>query len=167
MAKMQESKQVTINNVNFFIRPFSAMRSAGIGGELAKTLSPIALGITSVLFGNDLGEGTEKESLSELNIDDKIPNLLQCLQGINEDSLEHLLNTLLLKHQKIYFIDQEGQQKLLDEDELNELFCCDLVGMIKLAIEVVKVNYGSFFDLIGNPSGALRTIIPTKTREVL
>ena len=38
---------------------------------------------------------------------------------------------------------------------VNEIFCCDILGIYQLAFEVIRTNFGGFFEKLGNLSGSV------------
>ena len=147
-----DNKKVTIGGYNFYIYPFGAMRSANISGELVGFASPLIAAIISLIGGTD--GNNESGSILDMDIEDAAKFIVPAFRGINGDTVEKLLRMLLIKYRNISFdTDEDKTCDWLDENDLDKIFVGQLQNMYMLAWEVIKLNYGGFFDLLSSQSG--------------
>ena len=69
--------------------------------------------------------------------------------------MESLLKKLLTQSKNVAFDTEEGETVYLTEELVNEIFCCDILGIYQLAFEVIRTNFGGFFKKLGNLSGSV------------
>ena len=69
--------------------------------------------------------------------------------------MESLLKKLLTQSQNVSIDLENGETVVLTEDLVNEVFCCDIIGIYQLAFEVIRTNFGGFFEKLGNLSGSV------------
>ena len=157
MKQFDVKAEKTIGGNKFYIRPFGAMKAAGISADVTAFILPI-LGAAAPLLGDSTkGKGT---GLMDINVEDAGKALANSLPEGSGDRVEALLKKLLTKHQNISVeIDGEEIQNL-NEDLANELFCGEVQNMFILAVEVIKVNYAGFFKKLGDQfGGALEKLL--------
>ena len=151
--KQHEVKQErTLNGNTFYVRPFSALTSANISGELATLVTPVLTSLAPIFAG-----ATDKENDSSLlNIDatEAAPHLATAMSGLSGDKVETLLKKLLIQHKNIS-VELEGEKgaQLFTEDIANEVFCGEAQDMFILAFDVIKANYSGFFKRLGGRFG--------------
>ena len=79
--------------------------------------------------------------------------------ALDGDKAEELLDKLLLRKGNIscQYRDQSGSmvQEVLNQSLLDSLFCQNVDGLLRLAVEVIKVNYSGFFEKLLTQSGGL------------
>ena len=75
--------------------------------------------------------------------------------GLSGDKLEYLCRELLVAHGNVSVSPggDDSDNKLLDEDAVNELFCGGLDEMFMLIFEVIKVNFSGFFKKLAAQYG--------------
>lgn len=150
-TKQLHKVEIVIGNYNFNIFPFKAMTAARLSGEVSSFVLPLLSGATSLL-GVLLSDDHSKIGEQSLSLAPSIANAFSTLSG---EKLEKLLNDLLLSNENISF-EMMGDSKTyrLDKNSLDEIFCCDIMGLYTLALEVIKLNFGDFFiklkGLFGN-----------------
>lgn len=150
--KRTDNKKVTLGGYNFYIHPFGAMRAANISGELVGFASPLIAALVSLLGDNDENESVS--SVLEMDISEAARYVVPAFNGIKGDTVEKLLRLLLIKYQNIAFdTDEDKVTSWLDENDLDMIFVGQLQNMYMLAWEVIKVNFGGFFDLLSSQSG--------------
>lgn len=165
--KQMDVTMKKINGVKFYIKPFPAFTSARISGELSAVLAPM-LGELAPMFGStDMSNmnGVDAEDIMNTDMDAVLPALANALAQLDGDKFEHLCRQVLVAHNNISFENEEGETERLDDDAVNEIFCADLVGMIKLGWEVVKINYGGFFKSLAPLSGSLQGLMGSQKEK--
>lgn len=147
----------TIGDYNFYIRPFGAMTASKMTGDLAALVTPM-LGAVAPLIGKSLN--AEDGSLLDINVEDLGPVLSNAFSSLTGDNLERMMGELLIDHKNIYFDSVDSHEtKLLNRDELDEIFCMELQDMFLLAFEVLKLNYSGFFRKLASRYGNLDEIM--------
>lgn len=149
--KQQDPITKTIGDYNFYIRPFGAMTASKMTGDLAALVTPM-LGAVAPLIGKQLN--TEDSGLLDIDVSDLGPILSNAFSSLTGDNLERMMSQLLIDHKNIHFDSTESREvKLLNRDELDEIFCMELQDMFLLAFEVLKLNYSGFFRKLASRYG--------------
>lgn len=150
----------TIGDNTFYIRPLPAFKAANLSGELAAVLLPLLSGIAP-LVDSDKG-------INDLNSDDVAPVITGAFSSLSGDKVEMLLKKLIIHGKTVSVVTPDDDDaKLLTEDLANEIFSADVQDMFVLAFEVIKTNFGGFFDKISVLSGPLTTkLAETKTKLI-
>ena len=154
--KRMESKEVSIGDSVFHIRPLGAMNAAYVFGDVTSIVLPI-LGTVAVAKGDK-----EKEKAMSLDMfkDMKLDteSLANALGKVNGDKLTTLIDELVLRFRNVSFQTENGDWNALTRDDFDEIFCADISGMVKLCVAVIQQNYSNFFDglsgLFGSPEKA-------------
>lgn len=155
--KRQDPITKTIGEYNFYIRPFGAMTASHMTGDLAALVTPI-LGAIAPVAGKYLND--DDGSLLDVDVADLGPVLTSAFTSLTGDNLERMMGQLLIDHKNIHFDSIENHEvKLLDRDELDEIFCMELQDMFLLAFEVLKLNYSGFFRKLAGRFGNLDEIL--------
>ncbi len=162
MKQMDKTKK-RINGTTFYIAPFPAFTAARVSGEHSSLLAPI-LGSLSPLLG---GEDADSKQFMDSDLEKMLPIIASALGQLDGDKFEHLAKMLLVNYKNIVFADEEGDTEILTEDDVNEIFCADLMGMITLGFEVVKINFGGFFRNLPSQFGNLHEITENAGTRVL
>ncbi|MGL5433809.1 MAG: phage tail assembly chaperone [Lachnospiraceae bacterium] len=152
---MLEKKEVTIGQSHFYIAPFPAFVSVRVSASLTKTLAPVLGGVVA-LFGGDSGKAEESgsESILDMDITDAMPAFAKAMESINPDEWELTMRLLLIDKSNIAIKNEEYPEGvILSEDIMNSLFAKDVTGLFRLAFEVIKLNFGTFFDRFNGLSG--------------
>ena len=151
--KQLTPKKVTIADVDFFITPFGAFYASNLSGEIMAVLAPILTGLSALLSPSG-----EEINIENIKVEEALPKIAPVLSTLDGDKLETLLRKLLINKGNIsYSMTEDGiaHTGKLTYDEANEIFCQDILGMYRLAWEVIDLNYGSFFGkkpvLSGSP----------------
>ncbi|MBQ7445910.1 MAG: hypothetical protein IJS71_08280 [Clostridia bacterium] len=141
MAQAQdEPKTVEISGNVFHIFPFPAMKAANISGELFALIGPALGGLSAAVTTKD----------GEINTD-KLTGFFASLTG---DRVEGLLRRLLVANKNIS-VEVDGASPVwLTGDVADKIFCGAIGAMYRLAVEVIKVNYGDFFGVLGGLFGS-------------
>lgn len=154
MLKQIDPKRVTIGDVSYAIYPFPAFKAAGISGDLGKFLGPLLAGIMPFL-----GDQASIDRLLNDDIVKTIPMITTALNTLDSDKVEHILMELLVNNRNISceYRDDTGHvvQEQLTKELADDLFIGGLDNMVRLAVEVVKLNYGGFFTGLTTQSGSL------------
>lgn len=166
MLKQIEAKRVSIGGISYAIYPFSAFKAAGISGDLGRFIGPMVAGVLP-LIGGDM----DVDKLMNQDIEKLTPMIMMALGSLESSKVEHILMELLIEQQNISceYRDERGNivQEQLTKELADEMFIGGLDNMVRLAIEVVKVNYGNFFtgltDQYGNLQGLFRKSGSTTT----
>lgn len=136
--KQYQPTQVMVKGYRCYITRFGAIYATKIFGDLVKTLSPLL----SLLTG--LSEGLDTQIT---------PNMIQeAFTALDGATLERYIHALLLDYENI-MIEHDGETERLTENVLNNLFMGQVDGIFSLMFEVIKDNYGSFFDSAESPFG--------------
>ena len=143
----------TINGNRFYIRPFPAMKSAYISGEVFAFLSPLAASLLPAV-GNILN--SDNDSAFDVDIASAIPAITNSLGNVNGDKVEGMLRKLLIQYKNIS-VEQEDETEaqLLTEELSDEVFCGELQDMFILAYEVIQVNFPGIFKKLESRFGKL------------
>ena len=159
--KMMEVTKVKIGKNTFFLRPFPAMVSARLSGDLANIFGPFIGALGSLNW-------TEGTDLMNVNPGEVFPALSQALMSLSGEQLEKVMRVLLLQYRNISVNgeDTDGEVEVLDEDLLNEVFCGEVQDMYLLCYKVISLNFKGFFKKLEGLFGALQglmgqTSIPT------
>ena len=156
--KQRTPKKVTIADIDFFITPFAAFYAANLSGEIMSVLAPILSGLAGLLTSNMNGE---EFSLTDIKVEDAAGKLAPALAELDGDKLETLLRKLLINKGNIsYSYSEDGIEYSgkLTYDEVNELFCQDVMGLYRLAWEVISLNFGNFLSKVPARSGNLGAV---------
>lgn len=166
-----ETTEVEVDGQQFYIRPFPALKAAGISGELARTLAPLMSILVPIVEAlddtDDNGNPMKDENgniihKSILDMDAKkvgfaLASNLSSLQGIDGETVERTIKMLLLTHQNVIVTteDDYGEKKpqTMTEDILNEVFAGRVQNIFVLCFYVVKVNFQGFFGKETNQFG--------------
>lgn len=172
--RQMEPKKVTVGGIDFYIKPFPAMKSANLSGELAAMLLPLFTALIPLLGKSITGEGKESESdngLLDIEVEDAAPELGKAFSSLSGDKVELLLRKLLIVNKNIVveIPDEESgetEQTTLDEDTLNEIFCGEVQDMFILAFEVIRLNFNGFFKKVGALSGKAGKVATQMMRKI-
>jgi hypothetical protein len=173
MPKQLDPMYVTYNDVNYAIYPFDAMTAVEMSGDLAKFLGPIVSALLPLFTGgvsgetvDDIGASATKNVLAMSN-DQLIPMLQGALTSLDGRAMRSLMNRLLISNENIVceIIDDNGKavQRKLTAGIMNELFIGNLDVMLRLAVDVVRLNYAGFFKNLLSQSGSQQE--PLKARR--
>lgn len=153
MLKKTTPHLITIGDVSFAIYPFAAFAAAGIQGDLSRFIGPLFAGLLP-LVGN--GDGS-LDALMKMDATKLAPLVSSSLATFDGENVQKILMELLIDHGNINceYRDDRGElvQSRLTRDLADELFIGSLEDMVKLAIEVVKVNFKGFFPKLIAQSG--------------
>lgn len=156
MPKLLDATRVTYGDVEYAIFPFPAMTAAGIMGDLAKYIGPIVSALMPLFAGGATGK-TEEEigaaalgNAMKMDMNDVVSMLQSALSTMDGESLQRVVASLLTKHGNITYEyrDDTGRPivRKLTSAALDELFIGNLDCMLKLCVDVVRVNYSGFFS---------------------
>lgn len=151
---MLDKTEVTIRKNHFYVSPFPAFVSVRVSASLTKTLAPVLGGIVALLGGDESPADGAENSILDMDITDAMPAFSKAMEGINPDEWEKTMRLLLIDKSNIVVKNEEYPEGvLLSEDIMNAIFAKDVSGLFKLAFDVVKLNFGSFFDKFNGLSG--------------
>lgn len=156
--KQLDSKQVEINGITYYIFPFPAFKAANMSGKLIALAAPILGGLAAVA-GN-------LNDVMDVDIENAMPKLGDALAQLDGDKVEEMLNCLLLSNNITVEYGNSGKTEKLTQDIANDLFCGELQDMIRLAFEVIKVNYGGFFQKLGSQFGIQKGALDKMTSKI-
>ncbi len=147
--RQDEPTTIELHDNTYHIFPFPAMKAANLSGELFAILGPALRGLSSL---------TSEDSEVDLT------GLTSFFATLNGDKVEGLLRKLLTANKNIS-VEIDGEPaKWLNGELADKIFCGAIGDMYRLAVEVIKVNYGDFFDFLGGLFGEQNTSLPPKTK---
>lgn len=147
---MDEPVTVEISGNTYHIFPFSAFKASNISGELFAVIGPALSGLSAIS-----GENGEIDTMA----------LTQFFATLSGDKVEGLLRKLLVANRNIS-VEYDGRDATwLTGDLADKLFCGEIGAMYRLAVEVVKVNYGDFFAVLGSLFGNADTLPKDQTTK--
>ena len=164
--KQLETREVTVGENIFYIRPLPAFKAANMTGELAALVLPLVSGLAPLL--SDVDTEKEGDGLLDIKVEDAAPAIAGAFSSLDGDKVEKILKHLLIAGSNIS-VEQPGEQvRLLTEDLPNEVFCTDVQDMFILAFEVIRTNYNGFFKKLGGRFGPVvealkQTVTPSQT----
>ena len=161
--KQMETTKKKIGENTFYIKPFPAFTAANITALLAKTIGPLLGGLGGLTKNGSTAEEIMNSDLSEV-----LPAMTGALADIDPDQLERLVQKLISDYKNVSVSGPatENEVEILTYDLANEVFCGELIDMVKLCIEVCKVNFGGFFSKLNLPSGDLREFTEQAKRRL-
>lgn len=144
-----EVKLKTVNDAVFHVQCFDPFTSLRVLGDLQRVLSPIV--------GSMVGSANAT-NVETINILSKsIGNICKGLHDYVDGETLVKLVEMLVREDYISVSIEGGSPKRLSKDLVNLVFNGNPAGVLELAYEVVKVNYGGFFTifntLFGNQEG--------------
>jgi len=151
--KQFDATQKTIGGNRFYIRPFPAFQCAYMSGEIIAFVAPVASSLLPMAGEAARGDA---EGFADMDAEKVAAMLSGGLSTVSGDKTEHILKLLLTNRKNVsVLIDGEGEEKTLDEDTANEIFCCCIFDMLVLAVEVIKVNFPDISKRLGGLFGNL------------
>ena len=141
-----EIKLKTVNDVVFHVQCFDPFTALRVLGDLQRVLSPIV--------GSMVGSAnaTDVESINILS--KSISNICNGLhEYVDGETLVKLIE-MLVREDYISVSIEGGTPKRLSKDLVNLVFNGNPGGVLELAYEVVKVNYGGFFTIFSTLFGS-------------
>lgn len=140
-----------VGDMEFYIKPFPALKAANISAELASVLTPV-LGALAPLAASDkdlldTDVSAAAGAISKLNLDG--------------DDFEKLIRKLLLGGHIVVSLDDGSgnvSQQQLNLDILNEIFCGDVQDMFVLCFYVIRLNFKGFFEKFNALSGKAKAL---------
>lgn len=165
--KQLESREVTVGENIFYIRPLPAFKAANLSGELAALVLPLVTGLTSMIPAGTTAENMGN-GLFDIDVKDAGPAISAAFSSLSGDKIEAILKHLLIAGKNIS-VEVPGERvQILTEDLANEVFCEDVQDMFILAFEVIRTNYNGFFKKLGGRFGPVvealkQTVTPSQT----
>ena len=165
--KQLESREVTVGENIFYIRPLPAFKAANLSGELAALVLPLVTGLTSLIPAGTTAENMGN-GLFDIDVKDAGPAISAAFSSLSGDKVEAILKHLLIAGKNIS-VEVPGERvQILTEDLANEVFCEDVQDMFILAFEVIRTNYNGFFKKLGGRFGPVvealkQTVTPSQT----
>lgn len=165
--KQLESREVTVGENIFYIRPLPAFKAANLSGELAALVLPLVTGLTSLIPAGTTAENMGN-GLFDIDVKDAGPAISAAFSSLSGDKIEAILKHLLIAGKNIS-VEVPGEKvQILTEDLANEVFCEDVQDMFILAFEVIRTNYNGFFKKLGGRFGPVvealkQTVTPSQT----
>lgn len=165
--KQLESREVTVGENIFYIRPLPAFKAANLSGELAALVLPFVTGLTSLIPAGTTAENMGN-GLFDIDVKDAGPAISAAFSSLSGDKIEAILKHLLIAGKNIS-VEVPGERvQILTEDLANEVFCEDVQDMFILAFEVIRTNYNGFFKKLGGRFGPViealkQTVTPSQT----
>lgn len=165
--KQLESREVTVGENIFYIRPLPAFKAANLSGELAALVLPLVTGLTSLIPAGTTAENMGN-GLFDIDVKDAGPAISAAFSSLSGDKIEAILKHLLIAGKNISVEVPGGRVQILTEDLANEVFCEDVQDMFILAFEVIRTNYNGFFKKLGGRFGPVvealkQTVTPSQT----
>jgi hypothetical protein len=166
--KQMETTKKKIGDNTFYIKPFPAFKAAYITGLLAKTIGPLLGGLGGLANKGIKGDSEEVdvEAIMNSDMEDVLPALAGALSEIEPEQLENLIQRLCVDYKNVSVSGEitNNDVEILTYDLANEVFCGELVDMVRLCVEVCKVNFGGFFSKLNIQSGSLQGYTETLKR---
>lgn len=165
--KQLESREATVGENIFYIRPLPAFKAANLSGELAALVLPLVTGLTSLIPAGTTAENMGN-GLFDIDVKDAGPAISAAFSSLSGDKIEAILKHLLIAGKNIS-VEVPGERvQILTEDLANEVFCEDVQDMFILAFEVIRTNYNGFFKKLGGRFGPVvealkQTVTPSQT----
>lgn len=165
--KQLDSREVTVGENIFYIRPLPAFKAANLSGELAALVLPLVTGLTSLIPAGTSAENMGN-GLFDIDVKDAGPAISAAFSSLSGDKIEAILKHLLIAGKNIS-VEVPGERvQILTEDLANEVFCEDVQDMFILAFEVIRTNYNGFFKKLGGRFGPVvealkQTVTPSQT----
>lgn len=165
--KQLESREVTVGENIFYIRPLPAFKAANLSGELAALVLPLVTGLTTLIPAGTTAENMGN-GLFDIDVKDAGPAISAAFSSLSGDKIEAILKHLLIAGKNIS-VEVPGERvQILTEDLANEVFCEDVQDMFILAFEVIRTNYNGFFKKLGGRFGPVvealkQTVTPSQT----
>lgn len=165
--KQLESREVTVGENIFYIRPLPAFKAANLSGELAALVLPLVTGLTSLIPAGTTAENMGN-GLFDIDVKDAGPAINAAFSSLSGDKIEAILKHLLIAGKNVS-VEVPGERvQILTEDLANEVFCEDVQDMFILAFEVIRTNYNGFFKKLGGRFGPVvealkQTVTPSQT----
>jgi hypothetical protein len=165
--KQLESREVTVGENIFYIRPLPAFKAANLSGELAALVLPLVTGLTSLIPAGTTAENMGN-GLFDIDVKDAGPAISAAFSSLSGDKIEAILKHLLIAGKNVS-VEVPGERvQILTEDLANEVFCEDVQDMFILAFEVIRTNYNGFFKKLGGRFGPVvealkQTVTPSQT----
>lgn len=165
--KQLESREVTVGENTFYIRPLPAFKAANLSGELAALVLPLVTGLTSLIPSGTAAENMGN-GLFDIDVKDAGPAISAAFSSLSGDKIESILKRLLIAGKNISVEIPGERVQILTEDVANEVFCEDVQDMFILAFEVIRTNYNGFFKKLGGRFGPVvealkQTVTPSQT----
>jgi hypothetical protein len=165
MKQMEVTKK-NINGTDFYIKPFPAMKASNISGDLTAFLAPVLTVIVPLIGSVNDDESQEgAKGFMDIDIDRYLPQIVTALSATDGDKVETMVRKLLVDHNNVSYDDEKGNITRLTYEDVNEIFCGRIFDMYRLCYEVVKVNFGGFFDSIGSLFGSALSRSQTEETE--
>ena len=159
--KRTTSKEVSIGDYRFRIRPLPAMDATYIFGDVTAMVLPVLATVGVKDENKDILESNLLE-----NVDLSTDSLSSALAKINGRQMVTLANELLMEHSNVSLYDDDTEQwSPITKDDFNEVFCQYLAGEFKLCAEVLIQNYGSFFSDLGTLFGGVIKSLKSKASQ--
>ena len=135
--KQLETREVTVGENIFYIRPLPAFKAANMTGELAALVLPLVSGLAPLL--SDVDTEKEGDGLLDIKVEDAAPAIAGAFSSLDGDKVEKILKHLLIAGSNIS-VEQPGEKvRLLTEDLANEVFCTDVQDMYAWHISDLKI----------------------------
>lgn len=164
--KRMKTKEVTVGDYKFTLRPLPAFDASYIFGDVVSVVMPMLTAITlsggqdkvDIAKGMDAFQGVSFDANS----------VIAALSRVDGRTLTSLMKELLLTHNNVSIYDDETNTwSPFTKDDFDEVFCMYIAGALKLCTEVILQNYGNFFSDLGTLFGKLIRDAINKTSESL
>lgn len=105
--KQLETREVTVGENIFYIRPLPAFKAANMTGELAALVLPLVSGLAPLLSAVDLEK--EDNGLLDIKVEDAAPTIAGAFSSLDGDKVEQILKHLLIAGSNIS-VEQPGER---------------------------------------------------------
>ena len=92
--KQLETREVTVGENIFYIRPLPAFKAANMTGELAALVLPLVSGLAPLL--SDVDTEKEGDGLLDIKVEDAAPAIAGAFSSLDGDKVEKILKHLLI-----------------------------------------------------------------------
>ena len=105
--KQLETREVTVGENIFYIRPLPAFKAANMTGELAALVLPLVSGLAPLL--SDVDTEKEGDGLLDIKVEDAAPAIAGAFSSLDGDKVEKILKHLLIAGSNIS-VEQPGER---------------------------------------------------------
>jgi hypothetical protein len=134
---------VVINGVKFGIRKFRGYTTMGIGAAVISTLAPVA-----PLIGALLGEG----DAADMDMSSALSSLGLSLMKLEPKKIVEISRELLEVHGNVSY-ELKGEYHSFTESSVDDTLDGNPAHIVTLILEVLKINYGGLFTMLGDQFG--------------
>ena len=149
--KQLETREVTVGENIFYIRPLPAFKAANMTGELAALVLPLVSGLAPLLSAVDLEK--EDNGLLDIKVEDAAPTIAGAFSSLDGNKVEQILKHLLIAGSNISVEQAGARVRGVTGGRAGEVVGSGVRDMFIVAFEVIRTNYNGFFKKLGDRFG--------------